>query len=184
MRLLKITIISFFFLAFGHVVAGEKCHSESMKTKDIVSCIQVSQEIIDGMLNDRYKVILGKSDFPYKETLVKGERLWVAYRGSKCRYVYDSISPGMEAEIERESCILSLTYSRLLELIYIESSVKDVSLEKLARRAGWREKYESLDIGVMSSDEEAYFAKNCELVGRLYGEEKNNCLKRMRIQNL
>ncbi|MGF6693683.1 uncharacterized protein YecT (DUF1311 family) [Metapseudomonas resinovorans] len=184
MRLPIKIFILYFLLVFGYVVAEGKCNPESVKAKDIMACIHMSHSIIDGMLNDRYSVILKKENFPYGSTLKEGERLWMAYRDSKCKYIYESIYPGMEAEVERESCLLSLTYSRLLELIYIESSVRDTSLERLLMRTEWRERYDSLDAGTMGVEESAYFMKNCELVGALYGESKENCMKRMWVQNL
>lgn len=184
MQLLIKFIFACSFLVLPYASAGEKCQPGSIKKTEILNCVAISYSIIDTMLNDRYKGILGKPDFAQKSLLVDSERLWVSYRDSRCKFVYDSIYPGEEAEIESRSCVLSLTYSRLLELIYIESSVRDTTLERFINNFGWREKYNSLVVNQPDFDGGAYFKKNCELVGALFGENESNCIRRMEIQNL
>ncbi|WP_082073196.1 lysozyme inhibitor LprI family protein [Pseudomonas sp. LFM046] len=190
MQLLVKICLALSVIKFGSAFAGEKCQSESTKKEDILKCVAISHAIVDGMLNDRYRAIIGDKGFKYKDLLVEGERLWINYRESRCKYIYDSIYPGAEAEIERGSCVLSLTYSRLLELIYIESSVKEASFERFLggvkelERDSVKKAYDSLDMTVIDIDGGKYFSKNCELINALYGEDEAACIERMKIQNL
>lgn len=184
MLMLKNTFLIFCFLIPVSVMADDECRSSSIKTNDILTCLHVSLSIIDNMLNDRYDVVLRREGFPYKSALKEVEGLWEIYRDSKCNYIYESIDPGREAVVEKESCMLSVTYARLLELIYIESSVRDTSLERFLAKSEERSKYDLIRVEAMDASESAYFMKNCELVEVLYGEAKESCIKRMWVQNL
>lgn len=170
--------------------SADKCQSESVVTRDILNCISISNEIIDGLLNERYKAILSDRSFGEKDLLIAGEQLWVRYRDSRCINAFDSIYPGEEAEIERENCILSMNYSRVIELIYLESGVRDLSLDRFFAGVGGTERDQLYSIKkgladrVVSVDGGKYFEKNCELALKLYGENTSSCVERMKMQDL
>lgn len=190
MRLLINSIFLMAFLASSSSFADDKCNRESVARLDILNCIATSQAAIDKVLNENYKRIIGKVND--KSLLRDGQRLWVGFRDARCKYMYDSISPGEESEMERQSCITLLTYARVLELIYIESGVSDggfyrkiVSLGLASRFEGDGDGFrEYINTFVSIPEADKYFKSNCRLVGSMYGEAADDCEVRMKIQNI
>lgn len=190
LRLILVIFVVWIMALSNNSHSAEKCRSESILTRDILNCISISNEIIDGLLNERYQAILSDRSFGEKDTLVAGERLWIRHRDSRCRDAFDSIYPGEEAEIERENCILSMNYSRVIELIYLASGVRDLSLDRFFAGVGGaeRDQLHSIKRGladrVVSIDGGKYFEKNCELALKLHEENISSCIERMKMQDL
>lgn len=58
--------IAFSVIAFERALADEECHSTRMENKEILNCVAVSQTIIDGMMSDSRREVLGRKGFKYK----------------------------------------------------------------------------------------------------------------------
>jgi uncharacterized protein YecT (DUF1311 family) len=170
--------------------SGEECNVGSGVTADILKCISISYEQVDKKLNREYIALSSKIDPPHKGLLVEGERAWARYKNAYCAAVFDSIFPGEEAGIEKESCLVSMASSRLMELIYIDTGVHNggfFNALALNAKVSSKTRDEILKQIIEQKarpEESLYFEKNCKLTGILYKEEVRMCHARMRFRDM
>ena len=178
------------FVCWTSFSLGEECNAGSSVTDDILKCISISYENVDKRLNGEYVALSLKIDPSYKGLLVEGERAWIKYRDTYCAVVFDSIFPGEEAGLEKESCMVSMTSSRLMELIYIDTGVyNDGFFGALALNTKVSSKSRDEILGYILErearlEESLYFEKNCKLTGLLYKEDGRICHARMRFRDM
>ncbi|MBV7476782.1 lysozyme inhibitor LprI family protein [Pseudomonas sp. PDM31] len=188
MRLLALTFCAISYLWISPAFADGNCNKNSFVTKDILQCADVAYKKIDKKLTEQYSAMVANSEFSHENLLLDSERAWIQYKAVHCENVYVSVSPGEEAEIEKVACLTSLTVSRVMELLYLDTGVNaDGFYNALSVMAGassvTREKIFSHIENLTSSPEEArYYRKNCELVGTIHAEEERICQIRMKFQ--
>ncbi|WP_223465851.1 lysozyme inhibitor LprI family protein [Pseudomonas sp. GL-RE-26] len=120
MRLLGLMLCCFGMSWFSLANADSDCDSESTETKEILKCISDSYKRVDRKLNAQYKALVSNHQIQNKKLLLEGQRAWIKFRDSNCSD-YRSSSLGGESKIEEVGCLVSLTSSRLVELIYLET---------------------------------------------------------------
>lgn len=168
--------------------ADSDCNPNSSLTREILKCATASYKRIDEKLNEQYRILVSSPQFVNKKLLLEGERAWIKYRDFNCSSAYGSFSLGEESEIEKVGCLVSLTSSRLVELIYLEiGTVGDGFYSSLSIIGGissrTREEVLSyIEAYDCSPEEVGYYEKNCELTEVVYAEEKRSCLARMKFQ--
>lgn len=190
MRLLGLMVCFSSFFWVSLVVAGNDCIPNSPVTKDILECANSAYKRVDKKLNEQYRILVSSSKFPNKNLLLEGERAWIKYRDAHCNNIYESVYPGEEAGIEEVGCLTSLTSSRLVELVYLETGASGDGfynslsiMSKISSKA--REEIlsyiESLD---QDPEESEYYKKNCELTVLAHAEVERLCRVRMKFQGV
>ena len=189
MRLLGLMVCCFGMNWFSPAYAGSDCNPNSSATAEIVKCINSSYKLVDKKLHDQYRVLVSTHQFLNKKLLLEGERAWVRYKDSNCS-ASRSLFLGNESGVEELGCRISLTASRLVELIYRETgTVGDGFYSSLSVIGGISSKsreeiFSYIERLEHSSDEVEYYKKNCELTEIVHGEEARSCLVRMKFQNM
>lgn len=190
MRLLGLMayFLSFFWVPL--VVANSDCNSTSPVTREILECATSSYKRVDKKLNQQYGILASDPKFPNKNLLLEGERAWIRYRDSHCNNVYDSVYPGDEAGIEKVGCLITLTSSRLVELVYLETGTNgDGFYNALSIMSSVSSKTREEILSYIESmdqypEEAEYYEKNCELTGLIHAEEGKLCRARMKFQGM
>lgn len=189
MRLLSL-IFCFLCMAWPLLAIGEGCQPSSMITNDILECVNASYVAMDKKLNNQYKVLVLNTEPSLKKLVVNSQRAWLTYRDAHCDAVYESVSPGEEAGIERVSCLASMTSSRLTEMIYIETGVLNGSFYSslsVMSKFSSKKRNEIIDFingEILVPEGVEYFRKNCELTEFLYKENVQSCNARIKIQDI
>lgn len=190
MRLLALVACALGASLSSLTFASDDCDRNSVMTKDIFQCANSLYENIDSKLNEQYSNMVARPSAYNRNLLLEGERAWIKYRDSRCEDIYESILPGEEAEIEKTACLISLTSSRLIELIYLETGANGDgfynSLSSISRISSKNRDEILLYIeGIVSRPKETdYYKKNCELSRALYAEDEKLCLARMKFQSM
>lgn len=145
---------------------------------------------IDRQLNRQYSLLINDSDFRYHKLLIDGQRSWIRYRDLKCGEVFNAINPGEEAGIEKIGCLSSLTSSRFLELVYIESGISnDVFYNLLSVLGGGLSKARSELLQYIDNvsgpfEGSEYAKQNCKLTNAAYGEDLKFCEVRIKYKDM
>lgn len=187
MRLLVTAILSCILL--NNVNADEVCKANSIVTSDILSCLEDDYKRIDEQLNSQYKITKERLGGTEKNLLAETETDWIRFKNLSCDYIYKSYSPGTESEIERMSCLTTLSSARLMELIYIDSGIMNDGFYTATSIAGnLSEKFKDEFLRRIKDKhndtyEQGYFDKNCRLTERLHSEDFQLCMIRMQFQN-
>lgn len=190
MRIFSVVVFNFFAVFASLAFAGNGCNKASSLTRAIFECASGLYEKVDKKLDEQYSIALDSLSSLNKVSLVEVERVWLKYRDAHCNNIYESISPGEEAGIERAACLTSLTASRLTELIYLEtgvssdgfySSVSFVSNLSLRSRDDMILYIEGLKSTLEAVE---YFNENCELMGVVHSEDGRLCRARMKFQSM
>lgn len=190
MRLLGLKLCFFSVFWVSQTLANADCNQNSQITRDILRCANSSYARVDKKLNDQYRGLVADSEFSNKKLLLEGERAWVKYRDSNCNDIYESISPGEEAEIEKVGCLISLTSSRLMELVYLETgAIGDGFYSSLSIMSRITSKTRGELLAYVESlyqhpEESEYYKKNCELTSLVFAEEERLCRVRMKFQSM
>lgn len=190
MRLLGMMLCVLCMSLAPFTFANGDCNNSSLVTRDILLCANSSYQKIDKKLNEQYRGLVSDPKFLNKNLLRDGARAWIKYRDSYCGYIYESIIPGEEAEIERIGCLASLTASRVVEMLYLETGVISdrfyVSLSVISRISS---KTRAAIFSFVESSSEPYagaeyYKKNCELTAVIHAEEERVCRVRMKFNSM
>lgn len=190
LRLLGLNVCFFGFFWGSQIFADTGCNVGSPVTRDILQCANFSYKKIDRKLNEQYRGLVADSGLSNKKLLLESERAWVNFRDNSCNGIYESISPGEEAEIEKVGCRISLTSSRLMELVYLETgAIGDGFYSSLSIMSRITSKTrEEILVHVESlyqhPDESEYYKKNCELTWLVFAEEERLCRVRLKFQSM
>jgi uncharacterized protein YecT (DUF1311 family) len=188
MRLLALTVCGLCFSWTSSTFADEGCNKNSVVTKDILECANTSYKKIDKKLNEQYSMLIADPAFINRNILLEGERAWVKYRDVYCTNVYESILPGEEAGVERVACLISLTSSRLVELLYLATGVttdgfyNSLSIMNTAASMTREEVFLYIESVDKYPEEIEYYKKNCELTNVIHAEDERTCRARMKFQ--
>ncbi|WP_448124646.1 lysozyme inhibitor LprI family protein [Pseudomonas veronii] len=190
MRMLAVVTCTVGALFASQAFASGDCDKASTKTRDIFQCVNHLYEKVDKKLNEQYSTMLASHGLSNKNLLREGERAWIKFRDSHCIYIYESALPGEEAGIEKMGCLISLTSSRLVELLYLDTGANgDSFYNSLSLMSSIfsknRDEILSYIENVESPPEETeYYKKNCELTGIIYAENERLCRARMKFQSM
>jgi uncharacterized protein YecT (DUF1311 family) len=188
MRLLELTVGVFSVFLVSSTFANGDCNKNSVITKDIFQCADASYKKIDQKLNEQYSMLIANPKFLNRDLLLEGERAWIRYRDVYCANVYESIFPGEEAGIERVACLISLTSSRLVELLYLDTGVigdgfySSISVMSRVSSMTREEIFSYIESVEKYPEEIDYYKKNCELTSAIHAEVEENCRVRMKFQ--
>nr|WP_180207035.1 lysozyme inhibitor LprI family protein [Pseudomonas sp. SbOxS1]NYU07345.1 DUF1311 domain-containing protein [Pseudomonas sp. SbOxS1] len=188
MRLLELTLCVFSVFWISSSFADGDCDKESSITKDILQCADTAYKKIDKKLNEQYSALGANPKFIHRTLLLDGERAWIKYRDAHCENIYDSILPGEEAGIERILCLASLTSSRLVELLYLDTGINgdgfysSLSIMKKISSMTREEIFSHIDSLEKNPEETDYYNKNCELTDAIHAEDEKICRIRMKFQ--
>lgn len=190
MRLLAVATLVSVVLLSSQTLANDECDKASPITRDILQCLNNTHKKANKKLNEQYSTMIANFSQSNKKMLVEGERAWTKYRDSRCNYIYESVLPGEEAEIEKLACLNSLTSSRLVELLYLDTgAIADSFYSSLSviNRISSKSREEIL-IHIESLEDHPgeleYYKKNCELTAIMHAEDERLCRTRMRFQSM
>lgn len=187
MRLLGRVVYFFCVIWSSFTLAGD-FDLNGMVTDEVSSGVKASYKKIDAKLNEQYKILMRNPEFSYKKLLGDGERAWIKYRDVRCDEVGKSMFAGALAELAKERCLISITSSRVTELVYIETGVNSDGFHRLlpimSRMASMNrdEFIATINTEGTGAEEGAYIEKNCELTALLHKEDRQMCNARMRFQ--
>lgn len=190
MRLPSVIAFSVCALFPSFVFASVDCDKASLITRDIFQCANIQYERIDKKLNEQYSTTRDSLGLPNKNFLLEGERAWVKYRDSHCNNIYNSIFPGEEAGIEKIGCLIALTSSRLVELLYLDTgSIGDGFYNSLSLTSSLSSKTRDqillhIERSESTPKESEYYRKNCELTKIIHAEDGRLCRARMKFQSM
>lgn len=191
MRLLAITIcfsLLSFYPAFAEPKPEVKDCNQS-KNNELVACLAERYRHTDTFLNFLYKKTMAEINAGEQKDLRQVQRSWVNFKDKWCEYVYESIAPGAEAEIDKYYCLWKLTDDRIKELSligakYINDDFSNVlySLDEIGYH-----KNEVIDklINKYSDQSEAwieYSNYNCSFQEKYRGETQRMCAARISAQ--
>lgn len=188
MRLLALTFCVLIVFWGSPTFAEGDCKKNSFITKDILQCVNIAYKKIDKKLNEQYSAMVAEPKFLHRNLLLDGERAWIRYRDVHCENIYDAILPGEEAGIERIACLASLTSSRLVELLYLDTGISGdgfySSLSIMSRVSSMtrEEIFSHIENLEKTLEETDYYKKNCELTDAIHAEDKKTCRIRMKFQ--
>jgi uncharacterized protein YecT (DUF1311 family) len=157
-------------------------------TKELEACARVNFEYSDKNLNLAYDDLARKLSAADKGILVRTEKEWLTYRGTTCQGVFDAISPGEEAGIDKWTCLDQITRARTEEIQYSNAGIgalgfyKALDVVPKLYEAGSREKFISKLMDVYVKDENkdwrSYVEGNCKLAVSRLREDRSDCVAR------
>lgn len=169
------------------------CNYESIKTKDIMQCAQLSYEKTDVILNEQYRALSTEMSVENMAMLKVVQRHWIAFKESHCKLDDDKADLGAEAKIDRLACLARQTAMRVNELVYVRTGVEsDGFAQSIHLLRGMDpsvdfQKVEKLLLKNFESREknwELYASSHCQFVSELLKDEQRRCMARMRFQML
>lgn len=181
MRLLGWVVYFFCVIWSSLTLAGDNFDLNGMVTDEVSSSVKASYKKIDAKLNEQYKILTRNPEFSYKKLLGDGERAWIKYRDVHCDGVGKSMFAGALAELAKERCLVSMTSSRVTELIYIETGVNSDGFHRLLPIMSRMASMSRDEFIAFANTENAggeagmYFEKNCELTALLHKEDRQIC---------
>lgn len=190
MRMLNWLLPTLLIASPSPILADSNCDTTASDYQSILSCINLSLFKIDRKLNEQYQLLVRISAPPDRTLLISGERAWVSYRDSCCAELYDSTHPGNELELERVSCVASLTSDRLTELIYIETgvlldnfyaAVGAMTSASLKQRKDILDHFQNKQVSPKGL---TYIKINCELTNLVNNENLEECTARMKFKTM
>jgi uncharacterized protein YecT (DUF1311 family) len=84
-------------------------------TSEILDCINAELNSQDAALNTNYKALTSQLTPSRRKTLLEAQRAWIRFRDTNCQFYADH-DGGSLGLIEANSCVLSMTASRVQEL--------------------------------------------------------------------
>ncbi|MBI6682383.1 DUF1311 domain-containing protein [Pseudomonas viridiflava] len=180
-------VVSMALASAGTAFADVDCSSEVLTNPDIVICSNASLVKVDKVLNEQYKFLTSTLDVSLKADLLTTQKAWVKFKDVYCKE--DEVN-GSEAPINSIVCMTELTSFRLNELIYLRTGVtgdgfyKAVSLVNAKNKSMDYEKAVQYVAGAESfgREWEIYAKSNCLMTKKMYGENFDRCMSRMRFQ--
>ncbi|CAB3788561.1 lysozyme inhibitor LprI family protein [Paraburkholderia caffeinilytica] len=161
---------------------------DSIITRELEQCVRVNFESSDRNLNSAYKILAQKLSPQQRKILLTSQREWVIYKEKICQAVYDFITPGQEAGIEKWSCLDEITKTRSRELRYIDSAsgmneffrAADIvsKLYEGGDRSRFIDKLTNMALENSDSHWNYYITENCKLLAARFHEEKRECIAR------
>lgn len=106
----------------NHITSAEyaECYDRvdlgAMKNSQWASCDEEELQRLDKKLNQIYGKVRGKIDANQKAKMTKGQKAWLDYRESWCRFREDAQILGM-GYAAYTSCMVELTEQKIGELI-------------------------------------------------------------------
>jgi len=72
-------------------IVSQPCtkHEESMTSRQVIDCEAREQAVWDAILNDSYRRLRAKLDDGQQAKMRDMQRAWMAYRDTKCHFLYD-----------------------------------------------------------------------------------------------
>ncbi|MGQ4660621.1 lysozyme inhibitor LprI family protein [Lysobacter sp. F6437] len=183
-------IIAVFFLA-GCVFAGETAHPATDCTspdqQELMACIDARADSAEDGLQQAYSKAESSIDTAHRQGLGSSQGHWQKFRDSYCQSVYDEISLGREAPIERLVCREQLALDRIAELDYVSvgSSGEFRRLLNALEGAGYERDELVARLDAMYADEELwvqYVSVHCELLARVAAADEQLCRARMNLE--
>ena len=179
--------LSVVWISIGGASADVSCSSATLATPDIINCSQKSFEKIDKVLNEQYKALSIELDASTKAELISAQKKWIKLKDSYCKGDGDE---GEESPIEKLSCVKQFTSFRVSELIYLRTGVigdgfyKAVSLvNEKATSMNYPKAIEFVGGSEnFGSAWKEYADGNCAMTSKLFGEDVDRCMARMRFQ--
>jgi len=174
-------------LAFSRVAMAETlCNSKV--TRELETCAKNNFELSDKQLNGAYKDIALKFSEGDRQTLMKAQRAWVAYKEKTCQGAYDATSPGEEAGVDKWTCLDEITKTRTRELQYLDTSsdmtdfFHATDVVSKYYEGGDRSRFiEKLANKALVNDDvnwNLYVTENCKLTASRFNEDKKDCMAR------
>lgn len=183
-------VVYFYCVIWSSLTLAGDFDLNSMVTSEVSDGVKASYKQIDAKLNEQYKILMRNPEFSYKKLLGDGERAWIKYRDVHCDGVNVSMFAGALAELAKERCLVSMTSSRVTELVYIETGVNSDGFHRLLpimSRMAYMSRDEFIAFASTEkagAEEGMYFEKNCELTALLHKEDRQICNARMRFQGM
>lgn len=174
-------------VSMGCALADTKCNSANLTNPDIIICSQAAFTKVDKVLNEQYKALSSELDPSLKPELLSAQKSWIKLKEGYCKEDGDGAA---ESPIDSLSCIKQFTSFRLNELVYLRTGVigdgfyKAVSVvNEKATAMNYPKAVEFVggDVDFGTSWKE-YAGKNCAMTQKLYGENAEKCMARMRFQ--
>ncbi|MGH8086171.1 MAG: lysozyme inhibitor LprI family protein [Lysobacter sp.] len=189
MRLLG--IIAAFVLAgcaFAGETAGSAPDCASPSQQELLVCISARVDLAEKRLQQSYAQTSSRVDAAHRQELNSGQEHWQQFRNRYCQSVYDEISPGREAPIEKLACREQLAIDRTAELDYIlagPSSEGFAELLSALDRVGYARDEVVARLGAMYAHEEdwvKYLSAHCELLASVTAANIRVCRARVNIE--
>jgi len=191
MRLLGIAVL---FLALGvskYVSAdaasdGENCNS--IKNDDLILCVNKKYTLSDKILNEVYQKNINLMSAENKKELKDVQIAWIRFKERHCQNIYDAISPGREADIEKILCLLGVTKKRTYELLSIESGDSEELFSDILSALHGVGYGKSEVVGKLvnastngNNGWKEYVSKSCNFSSRMSGEKVSFCMARLNL---
>jgi uncharacterized protein YecT (DUF1311 family) len=195
MRLLEIInhhlkIAPFIILASSYTFANNECPGENLTNPEIIKCSQETFEKVDKLINEQYLELINTQAAEQKKSIIQSQISWIKFKEQYCTDVYDSVYPGQEASIDRISCLIQITSTRLNEIIYLRTGAINDGFHKAVSIANKKitnyDYTEAIKIiggtGEYGELWKSYAMSNCAISLKLYREDTSTCIARMRFQ--
>ncbi|MGQ4581984.1 lysozyme inhibitor LprI family protein [Lysobacter sp. F60174L2] len=188
MRLLGIIAV---FVLTGCAFAGETTDlatdCTSPDQQELMACISARADSAEDRLRQAYAKAESSIDTGHRQDLGSSQGHWRKFRDSYCQSVYDEISPGREAPIERQACREQLALDRIAELYFVSvgPSGEFPRILRALEGAGYERDELVARLDAMYADEETwvqYVSVHCELLGRVAAADEQLCRARMNFE--
>jgi len=173
-----------------YLQANNSCDKDDFSNPGMIICSQESLDKVDQVLNEQYKILTGMLSMEEAKILKSSQRDWITFKENYCTEVYNSVLPGLEAPIDRLSCLQQITSFRLSELLYLRTGVVADGFYKAVSEVSNQNQDRNYQDAIQFMAEQRnlaepwsnYATKNCMLAQMLYGEDAERCMARMRFQ--